>query len=338
MKSLLTFCALIFACATHAQFAVTTDTNGFLNAANNGRSTNFFKTNIVRMERASRGFTFNDQVHTNALIKNSIADGLTVTNLSAPGSAIGSQQFGDNASATGINSFAAGADSVASSNSSAAFGYLAAATDEGSAALGAESEATAYGATASGTAASASAVLSSAFGALASAAHSNSTAIGSASATTTTNQIRLGTSAESVSIPGRLESTVSVLGNIPGSNYLSGRFASKSGTYSSLVNGNNAGIPTGTNSVLELSGGTTIAQIAGFAATGDGDEVLLRFTGAVTNWIVNESGSAFSTDATAANRIKTGTGGDLTLTNQPAWLRIRYRGASSRWEVINNSR
>jgi hypothetical protein len=126
--------------------------------------------------------------------------------------------------------------------------------------------------------------------------------------------------------------------NIVGSNYLSGRFASKAGTYTSLVNGNNAAIPTGTNAVLELSGGTTIAQIAGFAATGDGDEFEARFTGAITNWIVNEANSAFSTDATAANRIVTGTGGDITLTNQPAWARFRYRGTSSRWELKSHSR
>ena len=42
------------------------------------------------------------------------------------------------------------------------------------------------------------------------------------------------------------------------------------------MNGNNAGIALGTNQVVELSGATTIAFIAGFAATGDGDERVLR--------------------------------------------------------------
>lgn len=127
--------------------------------------------------------------------------------------------------------------------------------------------------------------------------------------------------------------------NLIGSNLLQ-RFVSAAGSYTSLVDGNNAGLPTGTNLVLELSGGSTISQIAGFSATIDGDEFEARFTGAITNWIVNESGSAFSTDATAANRIKTGTGGDITQTNQPAWARFRYRGsgAGGRWELKSYSR
>lgn len=125
--------------------------------------------------------------------------------------------------------------------------------------------------------------------------------------------------------------------DLVGSNYVSGRFVYKAGAVTSLINGNNGGILLGTNQTVELSGGTTIAQIAGFAATSDGDERLLRFTGAVTNWVVNESGSVFSTDAVAANRIKTGTGGDIKLTNQPAWLRVRYRGATAFWEVTDFS-
>jgi hypothetical protein len=44
MKILLSTFSLLFAFSASAQFAVTTDTNGLLNAAANGRSTNFFKT------------------------------------------------------------------------------------------------------------------------------------------------------------------------------------------------------------------------------------------------------------------------------------------------------
>lgn len=103
----------------------------------------------------------------------------------------------------------------------------------------------------------------------------------------------------------------------------------------SLVNGNNAGIELGTNVVSELSGATTIAQIAGFNAQRDGAVHWVRLEGAVTNIIVNEVSSTWSTDGTAANRIKTGTGGDLSLTNNPTWLQVRYRSTSSRWEIIS---
>jgi hypothetical protein len=116
---------------------------------------------------------------------------------------------------------------------------------------------------------------------------------------------------------------------VVGLNHLAGRYSSLAGAYSSLINGNNANLPTGTNSIVIFSGGTTIAQIAGFAATSEGDEFEAQFSGAVTNWIVNETGSAFSTDTVAANRIKTGTGGDVPLTNQPSFARFRYTG--SRW-------
>lgn len=137
---------------------------------------------------------------------------------------------------------------------------------------------------------------------------------------------------------GNSSNTTMDASTIIGSNYVAGRFAFKAGTYGSLINGNVAAIPLGTNQVVELSGGTTVSQIAGFAATGDGDERLLRISGAVTNWIVNEANSPFSTDPTAANRIVTGSGGDIALTNQPSFIRIRYRGTSSRWEVTSFTR
>jgi PAS domain-containing protein len=123
-----------------------------------------------------------------------------------------------------------------------------------------------------------------------------------------------------------------------GSNFLSGRLATGTSTNYTLVNGNNAGILTGTNAVLDLRGATTIAQIAGFVATGDGDELEVRFSGAVTNWIINHTGSSFSTDGTAANRIRTGTGGDITQTNQPAWAKFRYHGADALWDLKSYSR
>ena len=147
-----------------------------------------------------------------------------------------------------------------------------------------------------------------------------------------------GTNLNARLINANIEAATLTATNIVGANAVNGRFLWAAGTVSTLVNGNNAAIALGTNQAVELSGATTIAQIAGFAATSDGDERLIRFSGAVTNWIVNEVNSSFSTDSTAANRIVTGTGGDITLTNQPSWARFRYRGTSSRWELIHWSR
>jgi hypothetical protein len=333
MKILLSIFALLFAFSASAQFAVTTDTNGLLNAAANGRSTNFFKTNIVRLERAARSFTFNNQTHTNALLQNSVADGLVVTNLSAPGASADTLQIGSSALASNQYAMAVGNGALATNTSAIAFGRDTVAAGSGASAIGNSSLAMADNTLAVGGGAEAWHLRGVAIGPAAVSDHTQSVAIGWASLTTAANQIMLGTSSETVVVPGGIN-----VANWTGSNYVSGRFAYKAGSVTSLVNGNNAGIALGTNQVVELSGGTTIAQIAGFAATGDGDERLIRFSGAVTNWIVNEANSAFSTDATAANRIVTGTGGDITLTNQPAWARIRYRGTSSRWELMHWSR
>lgn len=262
----------------------------------------------------------------------------TITNLNAPGTGTDSQRIGAGAIASGDYSVAVGDGSEATNIYSVAIGYAALAYGESSTVLGQSAKADALGGTAIGNLSYASAIGSTALGYGAESTHSNSTAIGYSAETTATNQVRLGTSAEHVSIPGRLESASGFISSIVGSNTLYGTLELKAGAVSTLVNGNNAGIILSTNPVVELSGATTIAQIAGFAASRDGDTRLLRFTGAITNWIVNEANSVFSTDGTAANRIVTGTGGDITQTNQPAWLKVRYRGTSSRWEVLDYSR
>jgi hypothetical protein len=99
---------------------------------------------------------------------------------------------------------------------------------------------------------------------------------------------------------------------------------------SNPANGNNAGVILGTNVYIKLSGPSTIATFCGFAAERDGSYHIVEITGAVTNVIANQSG----TDPTAANRIVTGTGGDLTCTNNPTELGLIYNASVSRWRVL----
>lgn len=117
-----------------------------------------------------------------------------------------------------------------------------------------------------------------------------------------------------------------------GTNNWNGDLALQARANSSLANGGNAGVILGTNVVISLSGATTTATLAGFAAEREGAFHIVRLSGAVSHVIANESGL----DSTAANRITTGTGGDITLTNQPAFIQLRYSG--TRWELINWTR
>lgn len=102
----------------------------------------------------------------------------------------------------------------------------------------------------------------------------------------------------------------------------------------SLANGNNAGVLLGTNVYLRLMGPTIAYTIAGFASERAGAFHILQLTNpAVTVTIANESGL----EATAANRIVTGTGADLVLANNPAFIQIIRDGAADRWRVVSHS-
>lgn len=125
---------------------------------------------------------------------------------------------------------------------------------------------------------------------------------------------------------------------LTGTNTLNGDLAYGRFSNTSMINGNNAGILIGTNVIVELSGATTIAQYAGFVASRDGDTRMIRMDGAITNIIVDANDGVWSPDGTSANRIVTGTGSALILTNKPSWAEVTYRAASSRWEVQRHSR
>jgi hypothetical protein len=119
-----------------------------------------------------------------------------------------------------------------------------------------------------------------------------------------------------------------------GTNTLNGDLALTTRAVTSLANGNNAGVVLGTNVNVRLSGASGAHTNCGFAATRDGDFKILRFANPGGMCVIaNQSG----VEPTAANRIVTGTGGELIMTNTPAYLPIIYNGTDSRWEVIHYS-
>lgn len=264
---------------------------------------------------------------TNLLLRlestNAVLDRPTFTNgvnygasLSSPSTAggtswIAAENFGSGAVASNDYALAVGAGALALQPDTTAIGHDAVARGEYSVAVGTGVDAGGDWSLSIGAVSSALGERAIAIGKGAAAGHADSIAIGTGVTTTTSNEVRIGVADNSVVMPGKIQ--------LP------------SRTWTSLANGNNSGVPLGTNSFVELSGATTIARLCGFAA-GAADEIKwVRISGAVTNTIANESGD----DPSAANRIITGTGGDVFSTNNPSQFQLRYRAASSRWELLN---
>ncbi len=277
-------------------------------------------------------------------------DALAVgTGTSAAGAATA---LGNGTIASGNNSTASGSGAFATGSGATANGNLAGATGLGSIAIGQAPQATkdysiAIGnedtlvsgtnSIAIGLEATASGYRGTALGPGAAASYDFSTALGgydytgTAASASDTNQVRLGTGNQRVSIPGQLLVSGSQSNTtFRGTNVINGRVDFTPRNNTGLANGNNAGVVLGTNTYVRLSGATTIAYLGGFAAEQDGSFHILRISGSITNTFGNESG----VDATAANRIVTGTGGDLSYTNNPLVIGIIYDGTTSRWNLM----
>jgi hypothetical protein len=119
---------------------------------------------------------------------------------------------------------------------------------------------------------------------------------------------------------------------VTGTNILNGRIDLTAGTHTSLANGYNSGVVVGTNAYRQFSGPSGAYTNAGFAAPGGPQFAVLQFDNPGLSFtLLNESGL----DATAANRILTGTGALLNSTNNPALAQLIYDTAASRWRVIS---
>lgn len=260
----------------------------------------------------------------------------------AQSSAQSSAALGQNATASGINSTALGTTASASGLNSTALGNSPSASETNSIAIGVGATASGFNSVAIGDDnTQATAIGTIAIGSGADASFQDSIAIGGrdsstaeAVSTTATNQIRLGTTKHTVSIPGVLQAASTTNSVMRGTNKWDGDLELTRRANSSPVNGDNSGVVLGTNVVISITGPTTIGAYAGFSAERGDSFHFVRFSGAITNIIRNQSGL----EATAANRIITGTGADLSLTNEPSWIQLIRNGSSDRWEVIAHSR
>jgi len=332
-------------------------TNGFTSALTNINSVSSNHVNYGNAIRSEGSGGNSLQVGSNALALSlrsiAIGNGSVATNTD-------SVAIGSNSSATNTSSLAIGNSSLATGNSSAAIGNASKATNDSSVAVGNAAYAYGNGSTAVGAGALAQYANSSAFGqdtlatsvqgtAIgnsaaasggrstsvgygASAAHTNSSAFGQFATTTTTNEVVLGTANELVHVPGRIEGAVSTNGTLRGTNIINGRVDFTSRANTSLANGNNAGVVLGTNVYVRLSGNTASATINGIAAEQDGSWHIAEFANPVNSLIIADNSG---TDPTAANRIRTGTGADVTFTNNPVVLQFIYNASDARWKIAN---
>lgn len=120
--------------------------------------------------------------------------------------------------------------------------------------------------------------------------------------------------------------------SITGTNQWIGDEANPWYSLTSVATGVNYAIPIGSNQCIDISGPSGPFSVYGINAAGgsqrDGRWVELR----------NGTGYAFtigenSGDPATTNRIVIGEGANVVLTNNPSFVRLRYRGPSSRWEV-----
>lgn len=254
----------------------------------------------------------------------------------------GSTAIGNQAQARGTNSTAVGELSETDGISSTALGNTATGGGDNSIAIGTGSEAGADNSIAIGNASFVQEI------------HTNSIAVGFNALTTDKNQIMLGSPGLSTVVQNNLfvqtnlnvGKNVSIAGNSSvaglqtnGAYIGTNNFVANSDiaftklSISSLANSGNAAVAVGTNVFFEVSGPTGAFAINGIASGRDGKLIIVKNSTGQTMTIANASG----TDPTAANRILTGTGADVSVTSNPGMATLIYSASDSRWILMSHN-
>lgn len=101
----------------------------------------------------------------------------------------------------------------------------------------------------------------------------------------------------------------------------------------SLANGNNSGIVPGDAAYMKVSGPSASFTINGITNWADGRLLVIQNSTTHNMTIANDSG----TDPQAGNRIYTGTGADVAITNNPGCVTLIYDSAVSRWVIVSKT-
>lgn len=254
----------------------------------------------------------------------------------SPGGGLGSEQFGATAVATTDGDVAVGNGATANGPSATALGSAANAGAAASVALGSVSIANSHGSIAIGQEAETDAEYAIAIGYLSVSGYTNSISLGAHSSADQAQQIKLGTSLYSTSIPGYLQ----VDGGISNANFvgavtLNNSLLSPRKNITGLVNGPNSAVDTSTNYFIKIAGPSAAYQISGFNGGVNGRSVVVQKNDSWVLTILNDSGTEPGLSAT--NRIYTGTGADVTVTNNPGFIRLIYDTSTSHWGVESKS-
>lgn len=283
--------------------------------------------------------------------------------ISSPGSGTVSEQFGYNSDASGQNGVAVGHTSTASGLQSTAVGYGNTVAGDRSVGLGAsvtvagdDSVGIGKGVTVSSGSTN-SVVIG--YGS-SSSTYTNAIVLGANRTITADNQMLLGNSANIGIIAGTLQVSTGITNTTIGgitlvdmdSGYWSnggatnlvstnmttsaqmdvgGDIAFQRNNHSTLANGNNAGVDFGEYVFVKIEAGPSAAfTVNGIANGRDGKMYILYNSTGQNMTIANQSG----VDATAANRIITMTGSDVSSTGNCSATLI-YDSEDSRWILTN---
>ncbi len=315
---------------------------------------NIWASNMVATNFSSPGAGAGSQVIGSGAT--AAGDGAVVYGVSATGAGENSVTVGTSAAAAGENAVAVGDNTVARELGATALGVAAKATNVASTALGSFAEARNASSTAIGASAVTTADNQVRLGTVTETVSIPGTLTNTGTAdflgavrfwaaltidgaaqingaTTISNALRVDRTltASNAQFTAGLLTTNSTLN---GTNVINGRVDFTPRANTTLANGYNSGVVLGTNAWLQLSGPSAAYTNVGFAAAVSGTWHLVSLDNPVSSiGVLDNSGL----EATAANRIRTGTGGTLVLTNNPAWLELIYDAGVARWRVIRAS-
>lgn len=297
------------------------------------------QTNVSLYNSTNRGYVV---AITNGYWTNGILGSPKTTNLVNYGNAISSpgtngsnsEQFGAGARATNSQSTAFGAGSLALGADSTASGAGATAAASSASAFGAGANAAGLYSSAFGNVADVTGQNSIGIGQAVSIAHSNVVGIGNGVTSTTTNQVLLGTASYTTVVPGMLAVTGTQTNTIfSGTNKFQLAISYSVTNITSLANGANE-IDPGFKTYIKVSGPSAAYSIDKIDKGYDGRVLTIQKTDSFTMTVVNNSGAGVLGDSA---KILTGTGGTITITNNPGFVELIYDAAATRWGVRNKS-
>lgn len=314
-----------------------TELNGYLGTLTNG----VFWSNLLQRASISNAliiggniYRFTNGYWTNGTFDSPIATNLTAYGISAPGGGSSSEQFGAGAHAYSDFTTAFGAGAIATNQGASAFGYAASASESATAFGGAGTTAS-TNTTAIGSGISGGGIGNVLIGVGSDDnLYNNVILIGNSLSASAANQILIGDGSQAFRVLGTFQPEESITNaQMTGITTLR-RIDLTSRNHTSLANGYNSAVLIGTNAYVRFSGPTAAYTNAGFLAPVASANQLFHAqfdNPGLSMTLLNESGI----DATAANRILTGTGALLNSTNNPVMATFLYDATATRWRILN---